>query len=55
MSLFKRSVVAEILSHAGVVFSTLIIVWLSVLLVRLLGEAAAGTIGADVVIAISAF
>lgn len=55
MSLFKRSVVAEILSHAGVVFSTLIVVWLSVLLVRLLGEAAAGTIGADVVIAISAF
>lgn len=55
MSLFKRSVIAEILSHAGVVFSTLIIVWLSVLLVRLLGQAAAGTIGADVVLAISAF
>ncbi|NEN75686.1 LPS export ABC transporter permease LptF [Pelistega sp. NLN82] len=55
MSLFKRSIVAEILSHAGVVFSTLIIVWLSVLLVRLLGQAAAGTIGADVVIAISTF
>lgn len=55
MSLFKRSVIAEILSHAGVVFSTLIVVWLSVLLVRLLGQAAAGTIGADVVLAISAF
>ncbi|NOL49810.1 LPS export ABC transporter permease LptF [Pelistega europaea] len=55
MSLFKRSVIAEILSHAGVVFSTLIVVWLSVLLVRLLGQAAAGSIGADVVLAISAF
>ena len=28
MSLFKRSVVSEITSHAGVVFSTLLIVWL---------------------------
>ncbi|WP_071058229.1 LPS export ABC transporter permease LptF [Pelistega sp. MC2] len=55
MSLFKRSVVAEILSHAGVVFSTLIVVWLSVLLVRLLGQAAEGIIGADIVVAISAF
>ena len=55
MSLFKRSVVAEISSHAGVVFSTLLIVWLSVLLVRLLGEAANGTIGADVVLGLAAF
>jgi len=55
MSLFKRSVVSEILSHGGVVFSTLLIVWLSVLLVRLLGEAANGTIGADVVFGIAAF
>ena len=55
MSLFKRSVVAEITSHAGVVFSTLIIVWLSVLLVRLLGEAAGGSIGADVVLGLAAF
>ena len=49
MSLFKRSVVSEILGHAGVIFSTLLVVWLSVLLVRLLGEAANGSIGADVV------
>jgi lipopolysaccharide export system permease protein len=55
MSLFKRSVVAEITSHAGVVFSTLIVVWLSVLLVRLLGEAAGGSIGADVVFGLAAF
>lgn len=54
MSLFKRSVVSEITSHAGVVFSTLIIVWLSVLLVRLLGEAAGGSIGADVVLGMAA-
>ncbi len=54
MSLFKRSVVSEITSHAGVVFSTLLIVWLSVLLVRLLGEAAGGNIGADVVLVLPA-
>lgn len=54
MSLFKRSVVSEISSHAGVVFSTLIVVWLSVLLVRLLGEAAGGSIGADVVLGLAA-
>lgn len=55
MSLFKRSVVSEILSHAGVVVSTLLVVWLSVLLVRLLGEAAAGSIGADVVVGLATF
>ena len=55
MSLFKRSVVSEIMSHAGVVFSTLLVVWLSVLLVRLLGEAANGSIGADVVFGLAAF
>lgn len=55
MSLFKRSVVSEIMSHAGVVFSTLLVVWLSVLLVRLLGEAANGNIGADVVFGLATF
>ena len=55
MSLFKRSVVAEIMSHAGVVVSTLLIVWLSVLLVRLLGDAADGAIGADVVVGLATF
>jgi lipopolysaccharide export system permease protein len=55
MSLFKRSVVSEISSNAGVVFSTLVVVWLSVLLVRLLGEAASGSIGADVVFFLAAF
>ena len=55
MSLFKRSVVSEISSHASVVFSTLIVVWLSVVLVRLLGEAAAGRIGADVVVGLATF
>jgi len=46
---------AEIASHGGVVFSTLIIVWLSVLLVRLLGQASSGIIGADVVFSLAAF
>jgi len=55
MSLFKRSVVAEIASHSGVVFSTLVIVWLSVLLVRSLGQASSGSIGADVVFSLAAF
>jgi lipopolysaccharide export system permease protein len=43
------------MSHAGVVFSTLLVVWLSVLLVRLLGEAANGSIGADVVFGLATF
>lgn len=43
------------MSHGGVVFSTLLVVWLSVLLVRLLGEAANGTIGADVVFGLATF
>lgn len=55
MSLFKRAVVSEATSHASVVFSTLLVVWLSVVLVRLLGEAAAGRIGADVVVGLAAF
>lgn len=55
MSLFKRTVISEILSHVGVVLSTLLIVWLSVLLVRLLGEAAAGAIGAEVVLSLAVF
>ena len=55
MSLFQRSVVSELASHAGVVFSTLVVVWLSVLLVRLLGDAAAGSIGADVVLGLATF
>jgi len=55
MSLFKRSVFSEITSHAGIVFSTLLVVWLSVLLVRLLGEAANGDIGANVVLGLAAF
>ncbi len=55
MSLFKKSVVSEIANHFSVVLSTLIVVWLSVILVRLLGEAAAGRIGADVVVGLSAF
>ena len=53
MSLFKRSVVSEITSHAGVVFPRCSS-WLSVLLVRLLGEAAGGNIGADVVLVLAA-
>ncbi|MFA5521293.1 MAG: LPS export ABC transporter permease LptF [Castellaniella sp.] len=55
MSLFRQSVRAEIISHAGVVLSTLLIVWLSVLLVRLLGEAAGGRIGADIVLGLATF
>jgi len=55
MSLFKRAIVSEVLSHGGVVFSTLIVVWLSVLLIRLLGDAASGAIGADVVLGLAAF
>ena len=55
MSLFQRSVKDELTSHGSVVFSTLVVVWISVLMVRLLGEAAAGRIGADVVMGIAAF
>lgn len=55
MFLFKRSSISEILSHAGVVLSTLLVVWLSVLLVRLVGEAAGGSIGADVVLGMALF
>lgn len=55
MSLFKRAVFSEISSHAGIVLSTLLVVWLSVLIVRLLGEAAAGDIGANVVLGMAAF
>ena len=55
MNLFKRSVVSEILNHFSVVLSTLIVVWLSVILVRLIGEAAAGRIGADVVVGLATF
>lgn len=54
MSLFKRAVVAEIASNASVVLSTLVVVWLSIILVRLLGQAAKGIIGADVVIGLAA-
>src|SRR5699024_6814437 len=49
------SVVGEMLSHGGVVTSTLMVVWLSVLLVRLLGEAASGNIGADIVLGLATF
>ncbi|HEX7386479.1 MAG TPA: LPS export ABC transporter permease LptF [Castellaniella sp.] len=55
MSLFKRAVVSEITSHAGIVFSTLLVVWLSVLIVRLLGQAATGDIGANVVLGLAVF
>lgn len=55
MSLFKRAAVSEILSHMGVIFSTLIIIWLSVLLVRLVGDAANGSIGAEVVLGMALF
>lgn len=55
MSLFKRAVISEILSHVGIVLSTLLIVWVSVLLVRLLGEAAGGNIGAEVVLSLAVF
>lgn len=55
MSLFRRSVISEILSHGAVVLSTLIIVWLSVLIVRLLGDAASGQIGAEVVVGLAFF
>ncbi len=54
MSLFKRAVVAEVSSNASVVLSTLVVVWLSVVLVRLIGQAAKGYIGADVVVGLAA-
>lgn len=54
MSLFKRAVAAEVTSNASVVMSTLVVVWLSVVLVRLIGQAAKGIIGADVVIGLAA-
>jgi len=54
MSLFKRAVISEVASNASVVFSTVIVVWLSIVLVRLLGQAAQGMIGADVVMGLAA-
>jgi len=54
MSLYKRAVVAEVFSNASVVMSTLVVVWLSVVLVRLIGQAAKGIIGADVVVGLAA-
>ena len=54
MSLFKRAVISEVASNASVVFSTVIVVWLSIVLVRLLGQAAKGIIGADVVMGLAA-
>ncbi len=54
MSLFKRAVVSEVASNASVVMSTLVVVWLSIVLVRLIGQAAKGFIGADVVIGLAA-
>lgn len=54
MSLFKRAVISEVASNASVVFSTVIVVWLSIVLVRLLGQAAQGIIGADVVMGLAA-
>ena len=54
MSLFKRAVVSEVSSNASVVMSTLVVVWLSIVLVRLIGQAAKGFIGADVVIGLAA-
>lgn len=55
MKLFNRAVATEITSHGGVVVSTLLVVWLSILLIRLLGEAATGNIGADVVLGLATF
>lgn len=54
MSLFRRSITLEISSQTGIVFCTLFIIWLSILLVRVLGQAAEGLIGADIVLAVSA-
>ena len=54
MSLFKRAVISEVASNASLVFSTVIVVWLSIVLVRLLGQAAKGIIGADVVMGLAA-
>lgn len=54
MSLFKRAAISEVASNASVVFSTVIVVWLSIVLVRLLGQAAQGIIGADVVMGLAA-
>lgn len=55
MNLFKKSVISETLSHFSVVVSTLIVIWLSVILVRLIGEAAAGRIGVDIVVGLAIF
>lgn len=54
MSLFKRAVVAEVASNASVVMSTLVVIWLSIILVRLIDQAARGVIGADVVVGLAA-
>ncbi len=40
MSIFRRSIIFEIISYIGTTFSILLIIWISMLLIRLFGEVA---------------
>ncbi|UOF93888.1 MAG: LPS export ABC transporter permease LptF [Bordetella sp.] len=48
MLIFKRSIIAEIISYTGITLFTLIIIWLSILLMRLLGEVSKGNIEIEI-------
>lgn len=50
MSLFKRSLIEEILTHAIIIFLILLTIWTSILLMRFLGEAVSGSITIDLVL-----
>ena len=52
---FRRAVRQELLSHTALVFSSLLVIWTSILLVRLLGDAAGDRIGADAVFGLVGF
>lgn len=52
--LFDRALRREILSHSSLVFASIITIWISVLLVRTLGDAASGQVGAEAVLGLVA-
>lgn len=52
--LFERAVRREIWHHASLVFASILTIWISVLLVRTLGDAASGQVGATAVLGLVA-
>jgi lipopolysaccharide export system permease protein len=55
VTIFPLMVRRELVGHASVVFSSLLVIWVSILLVRLLGDAAGDRIGADAVLGMVGF